>query len=100
MYDEAFATAGVPRAHYAELLDALAGADLAQLRDAVNARVDRGGVTFESGDDHRFVIDPIPRILPADEWAALVAGLEQRVRALNAFVVDAYGPRRIVDAGT
>ncbi len=99
MYDEAFATAGVPRAHYAALLDALAGADLARLRDAVNARVDRGGVTFESGDDHRFVIDPIPRILPADEWATLAAGLEQRVRALNAFVVDAYGPRRIVDAG-
>jgi len=99
MYDEAFATTGVPRAHYAALLDALAGVDLARLRDAVNGRLDRAGVTFASGDDHRFVIDPIPRILPADEWETLSAGLEQRVRALNAFVIDAYGPRRIVAAG-
>jgi uncharacterized circularly permuted ATP-grasp superfamily protein len=99
MYDEAFSTAGVPRAHYAALLDALAGADLGRLRDAVNTRLDRGGVTFASGDGDRFVVDPIPRILPAGEWEALAPGLEQRVRALNAFVVDAYGPRRIVDAG-
>jgi carboxylate-amine ligase len=99
MYDEAFATAGVPRNHYAALLDALAGTDLSRLRAAVNTRLHRDGVRFSSGDDDRFVVDPIPRILLADEWDALAAGLEQRVRALNAFVRDAYGPRRIVAAG-
>jgi len=99
MYDEAFATAGVPRNHYAALLDALAGTDLSRLRAAVNTRIHRDGVRFSSGDDDRFVVDPIPRILLADEWDALAAGLEQRVRALNAFVRDAYGPRRIVAAG-
>jgi uncharacterized circularly permuted ATP-grasp superfamily protein len=99
-YDEAFAAPGVPRAHYAAVLDALAGVDLGALRDAVNERVRRDGVTFSAGDgEQAFVVDPVPRILPADEWAALAAGLEQRVRALNAFVLDAYGERRIVDAG-
>jgi uncharacterized circularly permuted ATP-grasp superfamily protein len=99
MYDEAFATAGVPRDHYAGLLDALAGTDLGRLRAAVNSRLHRDGVRFASGDGDRFVVDPIPRIMPAEEWEALAAGLEQRVRALNAFVRDAYGERRIVAAG-
>jgi uncharacterized circularly permuted ATP-grasp superfamily protein len=99
-YDEAYAAPGVPRPHYAALLDALSGVDLARLRDAVNATVERAGASFTTGDgDEAFVIDPIPRIFPAHEWAPLAAGLEQRTRALNAFVLDAYGERRIVDAG-
>jgi uncharacterized circularly permuted ATP-grasp superfamily protein len=73
--------------------------DLGALRDAVNAAVKRAGVTFATGDGEAFVLDPVPRILPSEEWRTLAAGLEQRVRALNAFVVDAYGPRRIVEAG-
>src|SRR3954447_1084359 len=99
-YDEAFGPDGEPRPHYAALLDALAGVDLDGLRDAVNARVRRDGVTFTTSEgEQAFVIDPIPRILAADEWSALAAGLEQRVRALNAFVLDAYGERRAVAAG-
>jgi uncharacterized circularly permuted ATP-grasp superfamily protein len=98
-YDEAFAAPGVPRPHYAALLDALADTDLSALRTAVNARVDRDGVTFNTSAGDAFVVDPIPRILPADEWETLSAGLEQRLRALNAFVLDAYGERRIVAAG-
>ena len=46
-----------------------------------------------------FHVDPVPRILPAGEWRALEAGLAQRVRALNAFVADVYGERRIVAGG-
>src|SRR4051794_37009802 len=99
-YDEAFGPDGEPRPHYAALLDALAGVDLDALRDAVNARVRRDGVTFTTSEgEQAFVIDPIPRILAADEWSALAAGFEQRVRALNAFVLDAYGERRAVAAG-
>jgi uncharacterized circularly permuted ATP-grasp superfamily protein len=99
-YDEAFAGPGRPRPHYRRVLDALGGMDLAALRDDVNARVRDAGVTFTTAEGTQaFVIDPVPRILPADEWAALAAALEQRVRALNAFVADAYGARRIVDAG-
>jgi carboxylate-amine ligase len=99
-YDEAFSAPGVPRSHYAELFGALDGTDLARLREAVNARTRAAGVRFGSGANGRpFIIDPIPRILFAGEWARLVEGLEQRVRALNAFVADAYGERRIVAAG-
>jgi uncharacterized circularly permuted ATP-grasp superfamily protein len=96
MFDEAHGPDGAPRAHYASLLGALDGADLLGLRDAAQQRVDAEGASF--GEDP-FRIDPVPRLFTRDAWGELAAGLEQRVRALNAFVVDAYGARRIVDAG-
>lgn len=99
-FDEAHAAPGVPRHHYALLMDELAGADLVALRDAAADHVARLGATFGTGAGAEpFPIDPVPRLITADEWATLSAGLDQRVRALNAFVVDAYGPRAIVGAG-
>ncbi len=63
------------------------------------------GITFavytEGGDPERLIpFDLIPRVLDADEWAGLAAGLEQRVKALNRFVADVYGAREIFRAGT
>jgi uncharacterized circularly permuted ATP-grasp superfamily protein len=99
-YDEAFAAPGTPRPHYERLLGTLRELDLAALRAGVNARVRADDVTFTTDEGTQaFVIDPVPRILPAGEWQALAAGLEQRVKALNLFVADAYGERRIVEAG-
>jgi uncharacterized circularly permuted ATP-grasp superfamily protein len=41
----------------------------------------------------------IPRIVTADEWKKLSVGIEQRVRAINAFLHDLYHKREIVKAG-
>lgn len=95
-FDEAWAAPGEPRAHYAQLLAAFAGVDLTMLRAAVGSAMAENGVRF---GDHEFEVCPLPRLLTADETTRLAAGLEQRARALNAFVVDAYGERRIVAAG-
>ena len=46
-----------------------------------------------------FVVDPVPRLIRGGEWDPLAAGLAQRARALNALLRDAYGERRIVQAG-
>ena len=43
--------------------------------------------------------DIIPRVIAWDEWEYLHKGLVQRVRALNAFLADAYGEREICRAG-
>jgi uncharacterized circularly permuted ATP-grasp superfamily protein len=95
-FDEAYRADGAPREHYEGLLHALEGTDLLALRDAAQRRVDDQGASF--GDD-RFRIDPVPRLLTAEAWKELAAGLQQRTRALNAFVADAYGEREIVAAG-
>ncbi|MFN3448690.1 MAG: circularly permuted type 2 ATP-grasp protein [Roseococcus sp.] len=64
----------------------------------------RIGITFavygEGGDPERLIpFDIIPRILGRGEWERLSAGLAQRVRALNAFLADCYGPQEMLKAG-
>jgi uncharacterized circularly permuted ATP-grasp superfamily protein len=64
----------------------------------------RIGITFAvytgGGDPERLIpFDIIPRILDAGEWAFLARGLEQRVKALNAFIRDVYHGRDILRAG-
>lgn len=65
------------------------------------------GITFSLGGQERtFPLDPIPRILPAQEWAIVEEGLIQRVKAIEMFLDDIYGvgevlkdrivPRRLV----
>ncbi len=79
---------------------ALLGPDVAQLAASVRASLDGRGVGFTSaGGDVAFHVCPVPRVFGAEEWAALEAGLAQRVRALDAFVADVYGPRRAVAEG-
>jgi uncharacterized circularly permuted ATP-grasp superfamily protein len=64
----------------------------------------RIGITFnvygdKQGAERLIPFDIIPRVLTSGEWAILKRGLEQRVRALNAFIGDVYGARKIVKAG-
>jgi len=64
----------------------------------------RVGITFavygeEAGKERLIPFDIIPRIIPADEWRALQAGLRQRVRALNLFLWDVYHDQEILKAG-
>jgi uncharacterized circularly permuted ATP-grasp superfamily protein len=99
-FDEAFEADGIARPHYARLVGELEHTDLHALELAVSGDLHSRGVAFHSArGDSRFRMDPVPRLFPAEEWDDLAAGLEQRVRAMNAFLADAYGPREIVDAG-
>ncbi len=95
-FDEAFAPTGAPRHPYAELLGALARSFLVVLRERVRSNVEGLGVSFGS---QPFEVDPVPRLLALEEWERLRAGLLQRARALNAFVLDVYDGRRIFAAG-
>jgi uncharacterized circularly permuted ATP-grasp superfamily protein len=99
-YDEALEPDGSLRPEGGAGLAALGDADPAGLRRRVSRRLADAGVGFRSvGGETEFGIDPIPRVLGADEFAALEQGLIQRVRALDAFVADAYGERRAVAEG-
>ncbi len=61
----------------------------------------RIGITFavytEGGDPERLIpFDLIPRVMAQAEWQNLRKGLEQRTRALNAFIHDVYHDREII----
>jgi uncharacterized circularly permuted ATP-grasp superfamily protein len=96
--DEAVDVAGRLREGYAVLAPALAALGTAGLTAAASALVaERAarGVTVAAWADGRqtvrpLLLDPFPRILPVAEWARVAAGVEQRHRALNAFLADAY----------
>ncbi|WP_108659211.1 circularly permuted type 2 ATP-grasp protein [Acuticoccus kandeliae] len=64
----------------------------------------RIGITFAVYGDNQaeeriIPFDIIPRVLTGSEWRTMSAGLEQRVRALNLFLADIYGPGEILRAG-
>ncbi len=94
-FSEVFAGAEV-RPHYrqlVELLDNLGADELADRAKILDAIFRDLGITFaigEEGVERTWPMDLVPRIIPADEWTGLEAGLIQRVTALNRFLDDLY----------
>ena len=85
-------------------LDLALAEDLGRKQREAELMFRRIGITFavysDGGDPERLIpFDMIPRVLSSEEWKVLAAGLTQRVRALNAFLHDAYHGREILRAG-
>lgn len=85
-------------------LKAIPSDQLAIKRREAEVLFRRIGITFavytEGGDAERLIpFDLIPRVLAQAEWQRLRQGLEQRAKALNAFLHDVYHDREIIRAG-
>jgi uncharacterized circularly permuted ATP-grasp superfamily protein len=84
------------------VLAALDDVDLRVLSRSLSDELRTRKVTFgasDNGDMEAFVVDPVPRVIEGDEWDTLETGLMQRAKALDRFVADVYGERRIFAAG-
>lgn len=73
-------------------------------KDEINRLLSRYGVKFgiyKQNEFHErlFPFDTIPRILTKDEFAFLERGLTQRVLALNLFLNDIYGEKKVLRDG-
>ncbi|WP_040337390.1 circularly permuted type 2 ATP-grasp protein [Candidatus Blastococcus massiliensis] len=96
--DEAVTGDGRLRPDYAVLEPVLAELGAAGLGAAAQTigelRAARGATLGRWRDGrherHPVPLDPLPRLIPADQWRLLAAGVEQRHRALIAFLADAY----------
>jgi uncharacterized circularly permuted ATP-grasp superfamily protein len=103
-YDEMFQSNADPRPHarlLLETVDALDDGLLLRYKHAAERLLLQMGITFNvygdsAGTERIFPFDLIPRIVPADEWAHIERGLQQRVRALNAFIDDIYHDQKIL----
>jgi uncharacterized circularly permuted ATP-grasp superfamily protein len=87
-----------------EWLKTLKRKDAERARQEAENRFRRQGITFavygDSEAAERLIpFDIIPRVFAASEWRRLSAGIEQRVRALNAFIHDIYHRQEILRAG-
>jgi carboxylate-amine ligase len=104
-FDEAVSEGGTVLPHYGWMfrtLDRLGDRGMVAAQSALRTEQQARGVTFRVGDggtDRLFPLDLIPRIITSEDWESLTAGLAQRVRALEAFVRDVYGERRIIADG-
>jgi uncharacterized circularly permuted ATP-grasp superfamily protein len=79
-------------------------AELERRQQAAEAAFRQMGITFnvygeEEAAERIIPFDIVPRVFSAAEWRRLSEGLEQRVRAINAFIDDIYSERRILAEG-
>ena len=107
-FDEMFGAGdGTHRREYADYAAWFGGEEPRQLLKK-SARAEalfrRTGITFnvygdDAADERLIPFDVVPRVVSAREWARLERGIEQRVRAINAFLHDIYHRQEILRAG-
>jgi uncharacterized circularly permuted ATP-grasp superfamily protein len=106
-FDEMHGSGADPRRPYARYCDWFAGEPPDRLRRKAREAETffrRTGITFnvynsQEADERLIPFDIVPRIISAREWSLLTRGIEQRVRALNAFLHDIYHRQEILRAG-
>ena len=106
-FDEMLGGDGTPRPAYVELVKWLGSHSRSffrQKQQEADAIFRRLGITFAvygaaEANERVIPFDLIPRIISAAEWRFLERGIEQRVRALNAFLYDIYHRQEIIRAG-
>jgi uncharacterized circularly permuted ATP-grasp superfamily protein len=102
-YDEMVDGSGAPRAGMGTVADVLTTlgpdglSERARLRDAY---LDRQGITFSlSGRERPLPLDLVPRVVGGAEWDRVEKGIVQRIKALEMFLADVYGPGEILGEG-
>jgi uncharacterized circularly permuted ATP-grasp superfamily protein/uncharacterized alpha-E superfamily protein len=106
VYDELSDGAGI-RPHWSQMArslrelgrDELIGRAIETRRllvdDGVTYNIVSGGASIA----RPWVLDPVPVLVAADEWATLEAGMVQRAELFDLILTDLYGPRRLVADG-
>ena len=105
IYDEMFLQDGTPREHCRQLYDTLtefSAEELASIQERVARSFSNEGITFtvygdDEADERIIPVDSIPRLMSAPDWREIEIGLTQRLKALNLFLEDVYGPSRSKD---
>ncbi|GGH45599.1 carboxylate--amine ligase/circularly permuted type 2 ATP-grasp protein [Microbacterium album] len=101
--DEAVGPGARPRPQYRRIVDfyrrlkPAAIEERQELRDRLAAEAELSFTV--DGQTRGFHVDLVPRLVNSYQWSELRAGLEQRARAIEAFLQDAYGEGRIFRDG-
>ena len=106
-FDEMHAHDGSVRTAYEGYQDWLTEQDSAWMRRKgfeAESFFRRTGITFnvygeDDAEERLIPFDMVPRIITGAEWRRLSRGIEQRVRALNAFMHDLYHRQEIIRSG-
>ncbi len=109
-YDELLAAPGSPRQHWASFVEALVERGERGERDVGDAlslterQIREQGITYNvyadaMGANRPWEVDPIPLLLPADDWRAIEGGIAQRADLLDKVLADLYGQQSLLRSG-
>src|SRR5574343_370236 len=106
-YDEMLSADGAVRPHWRQFfihLDSVAPDEMRQRLEFVDRRILENGVTYNvyaapDGADRPWALDPVPLIIPPEEWAEVSAAVAQRAALLNAILADLYGQQTLLAEG-
>ena len=103
-YDEMFdMSADAVRETYVGVsakFEAMGATEVRHRADALASAYLDQGVTFGvAGEERPFPLDIVPRLIEADQWDVVDRGVQQRVKALEAFLADVYGAGEVFDDG-
>jgi len=106
-FDEMVDAGGKVRPHWTGFINALDGLGLEEVShrwEEARRLIRENGVTYNvygdpHGLDRPWQLDPIPLMLPPDQWTRLERGLIQRAQVLELILQDLYGPQHLVRAG-
>jgi len=106
VHDEFLGPGGEPRPHWRHLVAVAGSWDAAalaarweQARRLIRDHGVAAGVHDDVPGERPWVLDPIPLVIAADDWARLAAGITQRHRLLDALLADLYGPQHTLHEG-
>ena len=106
-YDELLAGAAQPRPHWDAFMRSLAERgerEVSETLSLTERQIREQGITYNVYDDamgasRPWEVDPLPLLLPADEWEAIEAGIAQRADLLNRVLGDIYGAQTLLKSG-
>lgn len=106
-WDEMFGPDGLPRPHaetFFNFLSGLSREELGRRWDLGLRLIRENGVTYNvysgnEGLDRPWQLDPLPLLIPAEEWRAIEAALVQRATLLNLVLADLYGAQELLARG-
>jgi uncharacterized circularly permuted ATP-grasp superfamily protein/uncharacterized alpha-E superfamily protein len=107
-YDEAFAATDAPRDCWRRLithLDGLGSMEFGQRWEQTSRLLQEHGISHIGHEDpakkwiRPLQVDPLPLLIPADEWQFLERALQQRFLVWDLLIQDLYGPQRLVKEG-
>ena len=105
-HDEVYTAEGDMRPHWQYLLDSLQALG----PEAIEERYDKArkllkddGATFkiynEPEGSQTWRLNPIPLMIPSEEWSEIEGALLERAELLNLMLEDIYGPQQLIKHG-
>ena len=106
-WDEMFGPDGLPRPHaegFFNFLSSLSREEIGRRWDLGLRLIRENGVTYNvysgnEGLDRPWQLDPLPMLIPSEEWQSIEAALVQRATLLNLVLSDLYGAQDLLAQG-